>query len=159
RAGGAQMAGRKLDREALLERLRERSAGQVAEISTILQGGLLSAAGFAMIEILRHPTDWPVRVILWLVSMIACFIIYFRLATRAPCFMSSGTAVFIALPLLGVCEILLFAALTLDGQGAWRYWFAAGMLLAATGVVANVLELRRLTPDQYAADTQAALAH
>jgi hypothetical protein len=148
-----------LDREALLERVSERSAGLVAEISTILLGGVLSAAGFGMIEIFRHPTDWPMRVILWLISMIACFIVYFRLATRAPFYMTSGSAVFVAMPLVGVSEILLFAVLTLDAPGAWRYWFFAAVTLSATGVITNILELRRLRPRHYAADTEAVFAH
>src|SRR5262245_3339922 len=113
------MAGRlQLDREALLERARDRSAELITEMSSILQGGVLSAAGFGLIEIMRHPSEWPVRVMLWLSGMIACFIIYYRVAIRAPFFMTTGTAVFIALPLLGVCEVVLFAALTLDGPGA-----------------------------------------
>jgi hypothetical protein len=147
-----------LDGDALLERIGQRSSGLVTEISTILLGGVLSAAGFGMIEIFRHPTDWPVRVMLWLVSMLACFIVYFRLATRAPFYMTSGSAVFVAMPLVGVAEILLFAVLTLDGSGAWRYWFLAGVVLAASGVLTNVLELRRLQPHHYAADTAAVIS-
>ena len=112
------MAGRhQLDREELLQRVRERSAGVVAEISTILLGGVLSAAGFGMIEILRHPSEWPVRAMLWLISMIACFVAYFRLATRAPFYMSSGTAVFVAMPLIGVSEI--HAVCGFDSRGTW----------------------------------------
>jgi|GEM_PF-5648902 len=154
------MAGRlQLDRDAFLERISERSAGLVAEISTILLGGVLSAAGFGMIEIFRHPTDWPMRLILWLISIIACFIVYFRLATRAPFYMASGSAVFVAMPLVGVCEVMLFAVLTLDGPGAWRYWFVSGVALAASGVFTNILELRRLRPGHYATDVEAVLAH
>jgi hypothetical protein len=148
-----------LDREALLDRISGRSSGLVTEISTILLGGVLSAAGFGMIEIFRHPTDWPIRLILWLIGMIACFIVYFRLATRAPFYMTSGSAVFIAMPLVGVCEVLLFAILTLDGPGAWRYWFIASFALSLSGVLTNVLELRRLQPHHYAADVEAVFAH
>jgi hypothetical protein len=148
-----------LDREAVLGRVQDRSAGLVTEISTILLGGVLSAAGFGLIEIFRHPTDWPIRLILWLVGMIACFIVYFRLATRAPFYVTSGSAVFVAMPVVGVCEVLLFAVLTLDGPGAWRYWFIAAAALSMSGVLTNVLELRRLRPHHYAADVEAVFAH
>ena len=154
------MAGRvQLDLETVLGRVQDRSAGLVTEISTILLGGVLSAAGFGLIEIFRHPTDWPQRMMLWLVGLIACFIAYFRLARRAPFYAASGSAVFVAMPALGVSEVLLFAVLTLDGPGAWRYWFAAAVTMPLTGALANVLELRRLHSDHYAADAKMVFDH
>jgi hypothetical protein len=154
------MAGRlQLDREALLERARERSSDLITEMSSILQGGVLSAAGFGLIEIMRHPSEWPVRVMLWLVGMIACFIIYYRVATRAPLIMTTGTAVFIAMPLLGICEVALFAVLTLDGPGAWRYWFAAATATALSGAITNLLELRRLRPEHYVGGAETAFEY
>jgi hypothetical protein len=150
-AGGLQ-----LDREALLERTRDRSSELITEMSSILQGGVLSAAGFGLIEIIRHPDEWQVRVMLWLIGMIACFIIYYRVATRAPLIMATGTAVFIAMPLLGVCEVALFAMLTLDGPGAWRYWFLAATATALSGGITNLLELRRLRRKDYVGGAEAA---
>ena len=154
------MAGRlQLDREALLNRVKDRSSELVHQTSAILQGGVLSAAGFGLIEIVRHPTDWQLRVMLWLISMIACSIIYFRLASRASFYMTSGSAVFVAMPLVGVSEVLLFATLSLDGPGAWRYWFFAAATLPVTGALTNFLELRRLRPQDYAPDTGAVFSH
>jgi len=151
------MAGRlQLDRDALLERARDRSSELITEMSSILQGGVLSAAGFGLIEIIRHPSEWPVRVMLWLIGMIACFIIYYRVATRGPFVMSTGTAVFVAMPLLGVCEVAMFAALTLDGPGAWRYWFLAATATALSGAITNLLELRRLRRTDYVGGAEAA---
>jgi hypothetical protein len=154
------MAGRlQLDREALLERARDRSAELITEMSSILQGGVLSAAGFGLIEIMRHPSEWPVRVTLWLTGMVACFIIYYRVATRAPLILSTGTAVFIAMPLLGVCEVALFAVLTLEGPGAWRYWFLAAIATALSGGITNLLELRRLRPEDYVGGAETAFEY
>jgi hypothetical protein len=145
-----------LDREALLERARDRSADLLTEMSSILQGGVLSAAGFGLIEIMRHPSEWPVRVMLWLIGMIACFIIYYRVASRAPFFVTTGTAVFVAMPLLGICEVALFAVLTLDGTGAWRYWFFAATATALSGAATNLLEMRRLRREDYVGDAEQA---
>jgi hypothetical protein len=154
------MAGRhQLDRVALLERVKDRSSELVNQTNAILQGGVLSAAGFGLIEIVRHPTDWPLRVMLWLVSMVACSIVYFRLASRAPFYMTSGSAVFVAMPLVGISEILLFAILSLDGPGAWRYWFFAAATTPVTGALTNLLELRRLRPHHYAADVEVVFSH
>jgi hypothetical protein len=96
---------------------------------------------------------------LWLISMIACSIIYFRLASRASFYMTSGSAVFVAMPLVGISEVLLFATLSLDGPGAWRYWFFAAATLPVTGALTNFLELRRLRPQDYAADTEVVFSH
>jgi len=124
------------------------------QTACILQGGVLSAAGFSLIEILRQPTDWAIRLMLWLVTMVVSFIIFFRLAIRAPFFVRNSADVFLVIPILGVSEIVLFACLTLSQPAAWRYWFLGGVLLAIVSLPANALLSRSVQAGHYATDIE-----
>src|SRR5678815_3920475 len=71
------MAKLQLDRDSVIDRVRDRSADLVTEMASILQGGVLSAAGFGLIQILQHPVDVAIRLMLWGVSLVVSFIIFF----------------------------------------------------------------------------------
>jgi hypothetical protein len=147
-------SGLQLDRDALTQRVREQSADLMTQTACILQGGVLSAAGFGLIEILRHPTDGLIRVMLWVVSLIVSFIIFFRLAIRAPFYMRSSADVFLVIPILGVCEIVLFACLTLSEPGDWRIWYLGGVLLSLVGLPANAMLSRSVQARRYAVEIE-----
>src|SRR5262249_52159734 len=143
-----------LDRESVIERVRDRSTHLVTGMASILQGGVLSAAGFGLIQILLHPVDLALRLMLWCVNLVVSFIIYFRLAIRAPFITRSGAEVFAMMPLMGVLEIILFAVLTFEAAGSWRYWFFVAIAMTTVGVVTNLATLQTERTRGYAPDAE-----
>jgi hypothetical protein len=117
-----------------------------------VQGGILSAAAYALIEIFRAHDDLLVRVILWLISVIVGLLVFFRLCLRAPFLTRAGLDVIFMAPVMGVCEIVMFAVVstTALGPDSWRYWYVAGVLVCAAGHLASWLNLRAVREKDYA---------
>jgi hypothetical protein len=145
-----------LDRAELAKRFRNQGNDLVVQVASLMQGGILSAAAFSLIEILRTPGDVVVRLMLWLMSVGVAFFIFFRLVQRAPLLVRAGGDVLFMVPVMGLLETMLFAILATNtlGPGGWRYWYVAATLFAAAGFLATWLNLRALERTQYADDAE-----
>ncbi len=151
---------KQLDRAELTQRFKGQGADLVIQVASLLQGGILSAAAFSLIEIFRTQDDTLVRLILWLMSVILSLVIFFRVCQRAPFLTRAGADVLFMVPIMGLFEIILFAVLasTTLGPGSWRYWYIAATLFAVASFFATWLNLRALNPGQYADDAKIAFS-
>jgi hypothetical protein len=145
-----------LDREELAQRYRRQAADLTIQIASLLQGGILSAAAFSLIGIFQTPDDVAIRTMLWLISVVLGFVMFFRLCHRALLLMHPGADVLLMLPVLCLIEITLFAILAAGtlGPDGWRFWYFGGAALFATGAAANALNYRSLRAEHYAEDAQ-----
>ncbi len=145
-----------LDRAELTQRFRRQASDLTIQIASLLQGGILSAAAFALIAIFQSHDDVAIRAMLWVVSIVLALVMFVRLCHRSLLLMHPGGAVMLLLPILGLIEMTLFAILAAGapGQAAWRYWYFAGTTLFLAGAAANALNLRSLSAEHYAEDTQ-----
>ena len=145
-----------LDRAELAQRFRRQASDLTIQIASLLQGGILSAAAFALIAIFQSHDDVAIRAMLWLVSIVLALVMFFRLCHRSLLLMHPGGAVMLLLPILGLIEMTLFAILTAGapGEAAWRYWYFGGTALFLAGAAANAFNLRALNAEHYAEDTQ-----
>lgn len=149
---------RQLDRAELTKRFRSQGADLVIQVASLLQGGILSAAAFSLIEILRAPHDIALRLILWLMSVVLSLIIFSRICSRAPFVTRAGIDVLFMVPVMGLFQIVLFAILASStlGPGGWRYWYVAATMFAAASFFATWLNLRALKREQYSDDAETA---
>ena len=149
---------RQLDRAELLKRFKSQGAELLIQVASLLQGGILSAAAFSLIEILRAPSETVLRLILWLMSVVLSLVIFSRICSRAPFVTHAGIDVLFMVPIMGLFEIILFAVLASSalGQGGWRYWYVAATLFAAASFLATWINLRALKREQYGDDAEAA---
>jgi hypothetical protein len=141
-----------LDRVELAQRLRSQGDNILIQVAALVQGGILSAAAFSLIEIFRiHDAPFE-RVVLWLISVIVGLMVFFRLCLRSPFLTRAGIDVIFMVPVMGVLEIVLFAVLstTALGPDSWRYWFVAGVLLCGAGYLASWFNLRAVHAQDYA---------
>jgi hypothetical protein len=140
-----------LDLAELARRFRNQGNDLVVQVASLMQGGILSAAAFSLIEILRTPDAVLVRLMLWLMSVGVAFFIFFRLVQRAPLLVRAGGDVLFMVPVMGLLETMLFAILATGtlGPGGWRYWYVVATLFAAAGFLATWLNLRTLERTQY----------
>jgi hypothetical protein len=145
-----------LDRAELMQRFKDQGTDLVIQVASLLQGGILSAAAFSLIEILHLEDDVMVRLILWLMSVAVAFFIFYRVCQRAPFLMRAGGDVLYMVPVMGLLETLLFAILASDalGPAGWRYWYVAATLFAIAGFLATWLNLRAIERAQYTDDIQ-----
>lgn len=145
-----------LDRAELTQRFKGQGTDLVIQVASLLQGGILSAAAFSLIEILHMQDDMVVRLILWLMSVAVAFFIFYRLCQRAPFLLRAGGDVIFMVPVMGLLETTLFAILASNalGPGGWRYWYVAATLFAVAGFFATWLNLRAIERTQYADDVQ-----
>jgi cation transport ATPase len=140
-----------LDRIELAQRLRSQGDNLVVQVAALVQGGVLSAAAFSLIEIFRIH-DAPIeRFVLWLISVIVGLLVFFRLCLRSPFLTRAGIDVIFMVPVMGVFEIVLFAILSTTALGAdsWRYWFVAAVLLCAAAYLASWFNLRAVHARDY----------
>jgi hypothetical protein len=149
---------RQLDRAELLKRFKSQGSELLIQVASLLQGGILSAAAFSLIEILRSPSDTVLRLILWLMSVVLSLVIFSRICSRAPFVTHAGIDVLFMVPIMGLFEIILFAVLASSalGQGGWRYWYVVATLFAAASFLATWLNLHALKRGQYGDDAEAA---
>lgn len=143
-----------LDRAELSQRFRRQAADLTIQIASLLQGGILSSAAFALIAIFQSQDDVAIRAMLWLISVVLGLVMFFRLCHRALLLMHPGAEVVLLLPILGLIEITLFAILSASppGDAAWKYWYFAATSLFLAGFAANALNLRSLKAEHYADD-------
>jgi hypothetical protein len=140
-----------LDRVELAQRLRSQGDNLVVQVAALVQGGVLSAAAFSLIEIFRIH-DAPIeRVVLWLISVIVGLLVFFRLCLRSPFLTRAGIDVIFMVPVMGVFEIVLFAVLstTALGPDSWRYWYVAAVLLCIAAYFASWFNLRAVHAQDY----------
>jgi hypothetical protein len=147
-----------LDRAELTQRFKAQGAELVIQVASLLQGGILSAAAFSLIEILRAHDDAIVRAILWLMSVVLSLVIFSRICRRAPFVTRAGIDVLFMVPIMGLFQIVLFAVLASNalGEGGWRYWYLVATLFAAASFFATWLNLRALKREQYGNDAEMA---
>lgn len=148
----------RLGQAELSQRLRDQAADLTIQIAALLQGGVLSAAAFALIAILQLTDHTAIRVILWLNFMIINLISFYQLCQRSLLMVQAGLAVTVMLPVLALSEILPFAVLSTGGLGpdGWRYWYMADTLAFAVGLAAAWMNHRSLRRDQFEDDASAA---
>src|SRR5215469_1935929 len=140
-----------LDREELAQRLRSQGDNLLIQVAAMVQGGVLSAAAFSLIEIFRLHNAPSERIVLWLISVFVGLLVFFRLCLRSPFLTRAGIDVIFMVPVMGVLEIVLFAILSTTALGpeSWRYWFVAGVLLCGAGYLASWFNLRAVHPRDY----------
>jgi len=145
-----------LDRAEFMQRFKDQGTDLVIQVASLLQGGILSAAAFSLIEILHLEDDVGVRLILWLMSVAVAFFIFYRVCQRAPFLMRAGGDVLYMVPVMGLLETILFAVLASNalGPAGWRYWYVAATLFAIAGFFATWLNLRAIERAQYTDDIQ-----
>ena len=145
-----------LDRDELAQRFRRQAADLTIQIASLLQGGILSAAAFSLIGIFQIQDDVAIRTMLWLMSVVLGFVMFFRLCHRALLLMHPGADVLLMLPVLCLIEITLFAILAagMPGNDVWRYWYFGGAILFTAAAGANALNYRSLRAEHYAEDAQ-----
>jgi hypothetical protein len=141
----------RLDRADLMQRFKAQGDNLVIQVGGFIQGGVLSAAAFSLIEIFRTQDDTLVRLFLWLSSVLISLVVFFRTCLRAPFLTRAGLDVLFMLPVMGIFEILLFAVLTSTALGpdSWRYWFVAAALFGLSGYAATWLNLRAVKSESY----------
>lgn len=142
----------RMDSAELEHRFKGQAANLLIQIASLLQGGILSAAAFALIGIFQTNDDIAIRVILWLISVIIGLVMFSRLCNYALFLMNAGTEVILMLPVLCLFQIVPFAILSSSALGPhdWRYWYVADTLVFVAGFSAQWISLLALNPDQYA---------
>jgi hypothetical protein len=143
----------------LSRRFRDHGSDLTIQIASLLQGGVLSAAAFSLIAILQLHDHTTVRTVLWLNFVLISLVSFFQLCQRALLIGRAGFAVTLMPPVLALTEMLPFAILATSGLGpeGWRWWYVADTLSFIVGAVANWLNLRAFTRDQFEEEAAAAV--
>jgi hypothetical protein len=139
--------------------VRDYTGLNYVQIGGITKGVTLAAATYALLQILQRPSDTGLYLLLWCVSLLACFVSYLTWGRGVLLTNACGNALDIIFPhLMGISEFFLFALLASPTGGPveriWSWWFR---VLGTQHLLAGLLVANRLRLTDPIADFEPSL--